>query len=167
MAKRRPGTARPITAVVTVLCCSLLENACTNSCGLALVGHLFFPQGSAATVPCCGEAIFRDIRITTENLEVDLSNGTSSTGNVDGFLTTGDCTRLFDHSYAGAASNPLCRVYLGPVTTGRVSERVKLAPGTYRLFAQAWATNDAPSSFHFDLGLWSHECGLQTTQPGR
>jgi hypothetical protein len=97
---------------------------------------------------------------------VDLSNRTSSTGKVDGFLTTGDCTRLFDQSYVGVASNPLCRIYLGPVAADRVSERVKLAPGTYRLFAQAWVTNDAPSSFSFDLGLWSHECGLQPTQPG-
>ena len=143
--------------------CVLLSGCGTSPCGLQLKEHLFLPAAASAggqqrniALPCCGASVFRDIDLSSADVEVDLSNPNGS--GVDGFLTTVGCDKLFDGPYSGSAASPLCQVHLGPVRPRGVSERKKLPRGRYRIFAQGYAANDAPLMVSLDLGVWSSAC---------
>jgi hypothetical protein len=88
----------------------------------------------------------------------DLANGQTNSGHIDAFLTSPDCVRLFDGPYNGAASSPLCRIYIGPVTAGTASGRQTLPKGMYRVFVQAWASNELSNVFGVDVGLYTDQC---------
>ena len=84
---------------------------------------------------------------------------------VDAFLTTADCNRLFEASYNGSASQPLCKVYIGRVSPGAVSDKVTVPKGVYRVFAQAWASNEQSNGYSIDVGIWSKACRGPLTGP--
>jgi hypothetical protein len=159
---------RALLVILAALSC-----ACgTSPCGLQIVQHIQFPEVDPKTgrraellVECCGGSAYRDLNFTTGEYEVDLSGSTASSGRVDGFVTSGDCVKLFAGPYSGTATNPLCTVYLGPVAPGAVSQRKKLTPGRYRIFAQAFASNEQPTPFIFDMAIWSNKCGWNPTAP--
>ena len=144
--------------------CAILSRCGTSPCVLKLQ-QLFLPmsvivngvsQQRNIELPCCGASVFRDVDLNVDGLEVDLINP-NGTG-VDGFVTSVGCDKLFDGQYSGSAATPLCQVHIGPVRPRGISERRKLAPGRYRLFAQGHASNDAPLMISLDLGLWSSAC---------
>jgi hypothetical protein len=122
----------------------------------------------ANAVPCCGGFVFQDVNLTGADIqEVDLANSQVNSGRVDAFLTTPDCAALFAGPYMGFPAQPLCKVFIGPVPAGTVSERQSLPKGTYRLFAQAWATNDSSNSFELEAGLYSNKCNPNLTGPSQ
>ncbi len=97
------------------------------------------------------------------DLEVDIAHIATpgQAAQLDVWLTTADCTKLFEGSYPppGGASAARCRVLLGPVAPGAVSTRTKLSKGRYRLFVQAASSNAAAGEYLFDVGLWGEKCG--------
>lgn len=139
---------------------------CTSPCGLTLQQHVYLPAPAIIggvpfqreePLPCCGGSVFRDIDLSTAgDIEVDLTNPNGS--GVDGFLTTVGCDKLFDAPYTGATAAPLCQVHIGPVRPRAVSERKKIAPGRYRVFAQGYVSNDVSLPISLDVGLWSSAC---------
>lgn len=153
--------ARLVIAALAI--CAILPACGTSPCGLRLQEHVFLPAAAGAggqqrniELPCCGASVFRDVDLTSTDVEVDLVNPNGS--GVDGFITTTSCDRLFAATYSGGTATPLCQVYIGPVRPRAASERRKLARGRYRLFAQGYAANDAPLMISLDLGVWSNAC---------
>ena len=96
-------------------------------------------------------------------VQADLINSGSS--GQDAFLISGDCVKLFNEPYSGTATAPLCTIYIGPVSHGTTSPRREIRRGRYRLFVQAYATNEAPASFLQELGLWSQACRVNPITP--
>ena len=90
--------------------------------------------------------------------EFDLSNVAmpAQPGLVDAFLVPTSCAKLFDGAYPGAA--PLCQVLSGPAAPGRVSSRVALKAGTYRLWLQAYTSNATTAPYFVDIDIWDHSC---------
>lgn len=153
---------------------AMLGTGCSSGCGLGLTQRLsfssapVFPSVVPIPVPCCGEFLFHDVNLTAAEIkEVDLANTEVQTGHLDAFLTAPDCTKLFDHPYNGSVSEPLCKIYIGPVAAGTVSQRQAIPKGRYRVFAHAWASNDASSSFSVDVGLWTNRCRPSPTAPSQ
>lgn len=153
-----------LVAVLLGMCASAV--ACgTSPCGLKLQEHLFLPMPFIVNglptqrdveLPCCGASVFRDVNINVDDVEVDLTN--SNGAGVDGFVTNVGCDKLFDGQYSGSAATPLCQVHIGPVRPRVVSERKKLTPGRYRIFAQGYGSSNTPLMISLDLGLWSSAC---------
>lgn len=136
-------------------------SACGSPCGLGLVSRIHFSiQNSPKPVPCCGGFLYVDVNLSAPAIQqIDLANGQVNNGHLDAFLTATDCTTLFDDTYNGSAAHPLCNVYIGPVSAGTVSERVSLPKGSYRVFAQSWASNnDTTDAFTIDVGIYSDSC---------
>ena len=162
-----------IATAGSLLLASFSTVGCTSGCGLGLVQRIPFTSGSGSTpttiapkVPCCGASVFQDVILTGKDIEqVDLANTDLGVERVDAFLTTADCNRLFEASYNGSASQPLCKVYIGPVSPGAVSNKVTVPKGVYRVFAQAWASNEQPNGYGIDVGIWSTACRAQVTGP--
>ena len=141
---------------------SLLASSCGSPCGLALVDRVFLESGAGdmeTLVACCGGFVYADVNLTGD-IQVDLTNWGGPTGRIDAFLTTPDCTKLFDGPYTGTATMPLCKTHIGPIAPGAVSPRQTLPPGRYRMFAQAWTSNESPTRFRLDVGIWSDDCSL-------
>ena len=148
----------PLTRIalcVAVLACSL---SCGSVCGLAQHARVT----AEATVPCCGGFQFKDVVLGptrgASEAEFDLSNTAMPVepGPVDAFLVPASCTKLFDGPYPGAAAQ--CQVYLGPTAPGKVSGRVKLAAGTYRIWIQGYTSTTAASHYLVDVVTWDHSC---------
>jgi len=144
-----------IALCVAALACSL---SCGSVCGLAQHARVT-AQG---TVPCCGEFQFKDVALGptrgASEAEFDLSNTAMPTepGPADAFLVPASCTKLFDGPYPGAAAQ--CQIYLGPTAPGKVSARVKLAAGTYRIWIQGYTSNSAASRYLIDVTVWDESC---------
>jgi hypothetical protein len=169
-----PSCVRAMARVVRVAIASgalvlgsASSQSCTTGCSFRLASRVPFPSPTnAVKVACCGAFVFQDVDLTDADIEeVDVANGQVNNGRVDAFLTTTDCTVLFAAPYDGASAQPLCRIFIGPVPPGAVSDRRKLPKGTYRLFAQAWATNESSNTFAVDVGLWTHKCRPNLTGP--
>jgi hypothetical protein len=129
--------------------------SCGSQCGLSLQDRVTL-EGD---VPCCAGSLFRDVSLIGQgDSEFDLSNVAMAArpGLVDAFLVPTSCAKLFDGPYPGAA--PLCRVYSGPAAPGRVSSRVALPAGTYRLWLQAYTTNATDAPYFVDIGIWYRSC---------
>jgi hypothetical protein len=162
-----------IATAGSLLLASFSTVGCTSGCGLGLVQRIPFTSGSgsgpttiAPKVPCCGASVFQDVILTGKDIEqVDLANTDLGAERVDAFLTTADCNRLFEASYNGSASQPLCKVYIGPVSPGAVSNKVTVPKGVYRVFAQAWASNEQSNGYGIDVGIWSTACRAPLTAP--
>jgi len=168
MIEMRGLAARTCVVMVAILTmCS-----CGNKCAFRLALQLSFssdPQRAGdAPIPvaCCGGFLFHDVNLNSPDIQqVDIANGQVNAGHVDAFLVSADCAKLFDGPYNGSIVQPLCKIYMGPVAAGTVTDRQKLLPGTYRLFAQAWASNESEQRFDVDLGLWTDSCQLNPTAP--
>jgi hypothetical protein len=146
---------RVIVRIALCLSAAVPAAACGGgSCGLGLHDRVTV-NGS---VPCCG-SLFRDVPLSGRgDSEFDLSNVAQPTrpGLVDAFLVPTSCAKLFDGSYPGSV--PLCQVYSGPAAPGRVSSRVALPAGTYRLWLQAYSSNATDAPYFVDIGIWDHSC---------
>jgi hypothetical protein len=143
----------------------LLTTSCSSACGLGLVQRLSFssdpanPSDPPHAVPCCGGFLFQDVDLTATDIQqVDLANSQVNSGHLDAFLTAPDCIKLFDSAYNGSAIQPLCKIYIGPVAAGTVSDRQTIPKGKYRTFAQAWASTDTSNVFNIDVGIWTNKC---------
>jgi hypothetical protein len=176
-------TLSPVKAVLSIsasgaVLCSLwfavilTTTSCSSGCPLWLAQKVVFssdPQklgDSPMPVPCCGGFLSGDVKLDSSGVQqVDLANGQVNAGHVDAFLVSADCAKLFDGPYNGAVVQPLCTIYIGPVAAGTTSERKKISPGNYRVFAQAWANNESEQRFAMDVGIWSDDCRLSPTAP--
>ena len=144
--------------------------ACTfggSPCGLRLQQRLYLSAAGRdldVRVPCCGGSVYRDVDLQRDGLEIDISNSHPADSNVDGFLTDIGCDKLFD-TYSGTAREARCTVYVGPVTPRAVSERRKITSRRYRLFAQAWTTNQSPVTGSLEMGIWSDDCRWTPISP--
>ena len=153
-----------IVPITTLILMVGLSNSCGSGsvCGLRLAQRLFFPAANAAQgigeIPCCGASMYQDLNLSADDVQVDLINSSGSNGRVDTFLVNGDCAKLFDGPYSGAITASLCTIYVGPVGPGSTSERQSIRRGKYRIFEQAYASNDAAVQFLMELGLWSDAC---------
>jgi hypothetical protein len=158
----------PITTLILVVGVSV---SCGSGsvCGLGLVQRLFFPAANAAQgsgeIPCCGASMYQDLNLSADDVQVDLINSSGSNGRVDAFLVSSDCAKLFDGPYTGAITAPLCTIYVGPVGPGSTSGRQSLRRGKYRMFEQAYASNNAAVQFLMELGLWSDACHWNPIRP--
>jgi hypothetical protein len=154
------------TSLVILTTLSAISCGTTSGCGLALVQQIFFPlpdedtreQGDAV-VACCGGTAFQDVDLMSAGtVEVDLSNPSPAGSNVDGFVTSAGCAKLFNGPYVGTVTAPLCTIYVGPVAARAVSGRKTLEPRKYSLVLQAYTTNTSPIGASLELGLWSTKC---------
>jgi hypothetical protein len=162
-----PGSRFAVLATLSCTLAAILLTAC-GPCHFRLLGGVRFPAdgaGAVTEVSCCGGAVFLDVNLVLEDQEVDLSNAGSSSGQVDAFLTSATCTKLFDAPYNGTASSALCAILLGPIAPRQVSGRQKLPPGEYRIFAQAWSSNASATRFNIELGIWTDQCRLTPVSP--
>jgi len=138
------GKRIAVLLLTGIIASAVMNASCGHACGLALIQRITFPPpppGPLAPapppVPCCGGFLYQDVALTDVTQQVDLANGQVNNGHVDAFLVSGDCVRLFDGPYSGSATQPLCKVLIGPVAAGTVSPRQKIASGSYRVFEQA------------------------------
>ncbi len=164
------AVARLIAATLTA---TIFLPACTSPCGMKLQQFVFLapptivndkPFQQDTPLACCGGSAFRDVDLSNiGDFEIDMTNANGN--GVDGFITTVGCDRLFNAPYTGAASAPLCQVHVGPVRPRTVSERKKVPPGRYRIFAQGYASNDTSLSIALDVGLWSNACKWNPIAP--
>jgi len=166
------GLVARVAMVAWLVVSTTTSNSCTSACGLALVSRFWFtsaamtPTDAPHPVPCCGGVLFQDVNLGAADIQqVDLSNAQVNSGHVDGFLVAPDCTRLFDGPYNGTVVQPLCTIYMGPVASGTVGQRQTIPPGSYRMLAQAWATNEAADLFSLDVGVYSDKCRPNLTAP--
>jgi hypothetical protein len=144
---------RKVAPAVTALCAGLLWTSC-NTCPFELVERI----GDTATLDPGGSYRF-DITVQdVDDLEVDVASTAfpGVTGRVDIWLTEVSCDALFAGDYPSSA--PRCTSLIGPVAPGAVSERRKVRPGRYRVFAQAYTSNAAPARFDYDVGVWGRPC---------
>ena len=114
----------------------------------------------ATVVDCCGGAAFRDVTLKgqTSDPEFTLSNTAMPTeaGGVDAFIVPTSCQKLFDGAYPGGT--PLCQVYAGPAKPGGVAPRVKLSPGSYRVYLQAYSDVGDSVKALVDVYIWDYSC---------
>jgi hypothetical protein len=157
---------------VVLIVAILSTCSCGQKCAFRLALQLSFSSdpirvGDAPIpVPCCGGFLFHDVNLNSADIQqVDIANGQVNAGHIDAFLVSADCAKLFDGPYNGSVVQPLCKIYMGPVAAGNVSDRQTLLPGSYRLFAQAWASNESEQRFDIDLGIWTDSCQLNPTAP--
>jgi hypothetical protein len=131
---------------------------CNNGvCGLALHERT---TAEGAVAP--GASFFRDFPLRPQmgDMEIDLTNTdgiNQPRGPHDAYLTETSCAKLFDGPYPG--SSPLCRVLVGPAATGKVSARVPLDPGTYRLWVYGYTSNASDVGYVVDIDIWDSRCG--------
>ena len=155
------NAARRIALLALCALSGLASATCGNSCPVGLVQRLYVdattqtPPGQRVSVPCCGGSLFQDVDLSAGGIQqVDLANAQVNSGKVDAFLTDVGCGKLFDLPYNGDATKPLCKVYLGPVSAGTVSQRRDVARGRYRVFIQAWSQNDVDNTVSVDVGVY-------------
>lgn len=107
-----------------------------------------------------GAAVFQDFPLSPQagEMEIDLASTSSPTtpGTTDAFLTDTSCAKLFDGPYPG--SPPLCKVLIGPASTGQVTPQVRLDAGTYRVWVQGYSSNPDLVKFLIDVDLWDNSC---------
>jgi hypothetical protein len=145
--------ARAAWLVVLAACLA----GCDHHCGLGEHNRVTVLGG----VDCCGAASFKDVALAgaTSDSEFSLSNTAfaDNAGGFDAYLVPTTCDKLFDGPYPGAA--PLCTIYAGPAKTGGVSGRVKLNPGTYRVYVQGYSDVNASVHYLVDVYIWDYSCG--------
>ena len=161
--------APPLIAAATAFLGVVLLESCGSgiTCGLGLAQWIDFPKETDAVgeVACCGGATYQDLNLAADNVQVDLINSSSPEGRVDFFLASGDCARLFNGSYEGTITSPLCAIYIGPVKARVTSQRTAIRRGRYRMFAQAYTSNASPAQFLMQIGLWSDACHWNPISP--
>jgi hypothetical protein len=159
--------------IAAALMAAAVLPACTSPCGLKMQQLVFLAPPIMVNdklvqqdtpLACCGGSAFRDVDLSNiGEFEIDVTNPNGN--GVDGFITNVGCDRLFNAPYTGAANAPLCPIHVGPVRPRTVSERKKVPPGRYRIFAQGYASNDTSQSIALDVGLWSNACKWNPIDP--
>src|SRR5438477_49150 len=137
-------------AVIALLGVGALESCGgSSSCDLALAQRIDFPkeQNAVGEVACCGDAKYQDLNLAADNVQVDLINSSALEGHVDLFLASADCARLLNGPYEGTITSPLCTIYIGPVKARVTSQRIAIRRGKYRMFAQAYTSNNSAAQF--------------------
>jgi hypothetical protein len=147
--------AASLAAAVAVI---LAGCGSASTCPFGIITRQSF-QGSVAA----GAFTTHDFAIASEpGLEVDLSLAapTGQAARADAWLASADCVKLFDGPYPSASGppSPLCRTFIGPVAANTVSGRQAVDPGRYRVFVQAYTSNDATASYAGDVGIWGRSC---------
>ena len=149
-------------AALGLICAAAAWSAC-DRCGFRNLDRLT----TSGTLDCCGSSARHEVTVPTgTDRQVDLANTRFPTvaGTVDVWLAPADCEKLFDGTYPEAS--PLCRTYIGPVSPGAVSARIKLDAGPYRVFAQSHSSNAEPARYVADVGIWGKDCtSLSPTRP--
>jgi hypothetical protein len=148
--------------VLGFLCAAALWSGC-ETCPLRNLDGLDV-RGVAG---CCGAFTREDVTVSSgPGRQIDLANTRfpAVEGTVDLWLVRADCEQLFDGSYPG--STPRCSTLLGPVAPGAVSNRIDLAAGRYRVFAQAYSSNAATVAYVGDVGIWGNDCNPNPTAHG-
>ena len=163
--------AARLTAAAFAMCAC--AGCGTSPCGLKLQQHVYLappiivdgkPLQQDSRLPCCGSTVFRDIDLTSVGeIEIDLTNPNGS--GVDAFITTVGCDKLFEGLYTGTGAVAQCQVHVGPVRPRAISERKKIVPGRYRIFAQGYSTNATALDIALDVGLWSNACRWNPIAP--
>ena len=155
---------------VCLIALGATQSSCSSACPLRMVQRIYFPtaynatpEGPLGQIPCCGAMVFQDLNLQVDEVQIDLTSTNGANGRVDAFLTTADCAQLFSGPYPGGG--PLCKTYLGPVSSGSVSQRVSVPPGRYRLVAQGYTSNESVTTFLVELGLWSDSCRISPAAP--
>ena len=141
---------------------AVLTSSGCDRCSLRLLDEI----DVTGDLPCCGGSASEIVAIPDgTNRQVDLANTRfpNAEGQIDLWLTPFDCTQLFDSPYPGAT--PRCRTLIGPIAPGVVSPRMNLNAGTYRVFAQAHATNTTAVHYVGDIGVWGNDCGYSPVRP--
>jgi len=150
------GLSFLVRAALVASACAVFLPACDKHCGLGERDHVVVTN----VIPCCGVATFLDVplRGETSDAEFSLANTAmpAQPGAVDAFLVPTSCQKLFDGPYPGGA--PLCAIHVGPVKPGGVSSRVKLAPGTYRVYVQGYSNATDTARFLVDVFIWDYSC---------
>lgn len=134
---------------------SLGSGGCDDRCSFRNLNL----QVANGTLECCGAFAVHEVVVRPgTNRQVDIANHRkpAQATLVDLWLAPATCQRLFDGPYPGA--RPLCPVLIGPVVPGAVSDRRDLEPGTYRVFAQSYSTNQEPAEYVGDFGVWGTDC---------
>jgi len=142
--------------VSTVVAAIFAMTPACSHCGLGL--HASTPwSGSVAA----GASVFQDFPLSPQSgaMEIDLASTSfagTTPGTTDAYLTDPSCAKLFDGPYPGSAA--LCKVLIGPTTTGKVSPQVGLDAGTYRVWVVGYSSNPGPVNFLIDVDLWDSSC---------
>jgi hypothetical protein len=151
---------RRFSSAVVLVAALAAAGACDHHCGLGEHDRVTVTPGQAGPVPCCGGAAYYDVALkgATSDPEFSLANTAFPTeaGGVDAFLVPTSCQKLFDGPYPGAA--PLCTIHSGPAKPGGVAPRVKLDPGTYRVYLQGYSNVSAPVNYLVDVYIWDYSC---------
>jgi hypothetical protein len=116
-----------------------------------------------STLGCCGAVVSAAAPMPYDDAQVDLafSRVEGRVTQAHAWLTTLECGRLFEgnHPPASGIPAPLCTTFLGLVPPGEISPRRKLAPGTYRIWVQAYSSQPEPVRVGADIGMWGERCG--------
>jgi hypothetical protein len=156
--------ALPLIAVAVVA-----DGSCGGKgCGEGILHSIPVPGGISATLSGTDPKFF-DVDLSSfkfDEVNFDSTNIANQPGRVDGMLTTADCTQMFAGPYTGGASGALCKIILGPIGPGGVTDRVSLAPGRYRVWAQPYSTNTGDVRYGFDVVLWGPNCSATPGAPG-
>jgi len=146
-----------VTALATTL---VIASGYDHHCGLGEHARVTVNTSQTGRVPCCGGALYQDVMLkgATSDREFSLSNTAfpAEAGGVDAFLVPTSCQKLFDGPYPGAA--PLCTICSGPARPGGVASRVKLDPGTYRVYLQGYSNVTSSVSYLVDVYIWDYSC---------
>src|SRR4051812_36442659 len=149
-------SVRRLTAFAGITLALAALAACDHHCGLGERGRVTV----TGTVSGGGGASFKDVSLSgaTSDAEFSLANTALPTeaGGVDAFLVRTSCEKLFDGPYPGGA--PLCPILAGPAKPGGVSSRVKLSPGTYRVYLQGSSNVAAQVGYLVDVYTWDYSC---------
>lgn len=154
-------SVRSLSITLVLLGSLAAASGCSHACGLGQHARVTVSEGQAGPVQGSGGSAYQDVSLkgATSDPEFNLSNVAFPTepGGVDAFLVPTTCNKLFDGPYPGAT--PLCTIHAGPAKPGGVSARVKLAPGTYRVYLQGYSNVSEPVSYLVDVYIWDYSCG--------
>ncbi len=154
----------PRLGFLAVLLSSAIGVGC-NPCRFGYLRGVPITGATAGAVGCCGAFVRLEATVDDKSdYKIQLSNIQipGLTNRVDAWLTDDRCNRLFESPYPasedGRRAVPRCRVISGPVSPGSVDPPIRVSPGTYRIFLQAWSTNTDQAPYQISLGLWARVC---------
>jgi hypothetical protein len=136
---------------------------------VGIVQSILVPPGAISGTLSGTAPKFFDVDLSSskfDEVNFDSTKIPDQPGQVDGILTSSDCAELFSGPYTGSTAGALCKILLGPIGPGGVSDHVTLAAGRYRVWAQPFSTNTGDVKYGFDLVLWGANCSASPGAPG-
>jgi len=140
-----------------------------KGCAIGIVRSILIPPGAIAGTISGTAARFFDVDLSSyqfDEVNFDSTRIPDQPGQVDGIMTATDCAQVFSSPYTGSPSGALCKIILGPIGPGGVTDHVSLAAGRYRVWAQPYATNTGDVRYGFDVVLWGPNCSAAPGAPG-